>query len=482
MKATAVILALIFGGVSAHLLQNDSHHRQFTRRKLPAGEAAYESMTDPSQECKYYEAPEISQMNKNNLLPKVDKIANIVDGDKEANSVWSDIQSSGIIPGDVKVKADSSNGQHMGASSKQSNYKDSEDPDCWWTDSGCTKPKHKNIPQDIDTCPEPNTYGLTFDDGPNCTHNAFYDYLKEKKLKATMFYIGSNVATLPYQAQRAITDGHDVCVHTWSHRYMTTLSNEQVFAELFYTIRVIKAVLGVTPTCWRPPFGDVDDRVRAIAAGLGLTTIIWNQDSNDWDIQPYGSSSPSTISSNYDKIIKKGGQESVIVLSHELYNETMQMFINKQPEISQAFKNTVPISACYNITKPYLETGITYPNFNDFIAGNANYQGLPDGNSIKIDPNVKLNLSPVSKQSNGFANPGSSSGSSGSSGNQSNSADDTSGTSGGGGGVSGSGSSSNQPGPTSGDSSNDNRNAAVSTMVSIFSVCIPTLVAFVSCL
>lgn len=67
------------------------------------------------------------------------------------------------------------------------------DPDCWWSWSHCDKPKHAGIPADTTTCPEPHTWGLTFDDGPNCTHNAFYDYLEQNQWTATLFYIGSNV-------------------------------------------------------------------------------------------------------------------------------------------------------------------------------------------------------------------------------------------------------------------------------------------------
>ena len=32
------------------------------------------------------------------------------------------------------------------------------------------------------------------------------------------FYIGSNVFDWPLQALRAVDDGHQICVHTWSHR------------------------------------------------------------------------------------------------------------------------------------------------------------------------------------------------------------------------------------------------------------------------
>lgn len=40
-------------------------------------------------------------------------------------------------------------------------------------------------------------------------------------------------------------------------------------------MKVIKDVTGVTPNTFRPPYGDIDDRVRAIAAQMGLTPIIW---------------------------------------------------------------------------------------------------------------------------------------------------------------------------------------------------------------
>lgn len=59
---------------------------------------------------------------------------------------------------------------------------------------------------------------------------------------------------------------------------MTSFSNEIAFAELYYTRKLIKDILGVTPKCWRPPFGDVDNRVRVIAEGMNMTNIVWSDD------------------------------------------------------------------------------------------------------------------------------------------------------------------------------------------------------------
>jgi hypothetical protein len=35
---------------------------------------------------------------------------------------------------------------------------------------------------------------------------------------------------------------------------MTSLTNEEVFAEFYYSKKAIKDVLGVTVQCWRPPY------------------------------------------------------------------------------------------------------------------------------------------------------------------------------------------------------------------------------------
>ena len=42
------------------------------------------------------------------------------------------------------------------------------------------------------------------------------------------------------------------------HPYLTTLTNEQIIAELGWTKKVIYDVLGVTPLYMRPPYGDIE--------------------------------------------------------------------------------------------------------------------------------------------------------------------------------------------------------------------------------
>jgi len=262
------------------------------------------------------------------------------------------------------------------------------DPDCWWTVTQCVTPKVSGVKGDIAAAPEPRTLGYGFDDGPNCSHNAFYDYLVEKNQKATMFYIGSNVLDWPLQAQRAVADGHEICVHSWSHRSMTAFTNEQAFGELWYTMQAIKLVTGVTPTCWRPPLGDVDDRIRYIAQQMGLENVLWKYNSNDWEV---GSNNvtTATVQANYDALIAAAGAGTfdttgAIMLTHELNNYTMQTAVDNYPKLAAAFDHIVPVGVSLNKTQPYAETNYTQPSFAAYNAarvGGASPSGSSSGSA-----------------------------------------------------------------------------------------------------
>ncbi|KAJ7620665.1 hypothetical protein B0H17DRAFT_1172887 [Mycena rosella] len=260
-------------------------------------------------------------------------------------------------------------------------YSDS-DPDCWWTYSQCVTPKLSGLKPDVSSVPEPHTLGYGFDDGPYCGHNVFYNYLATKKQKATFFYIGSNVQGYPLEAQRAVTDGHEICVHTWSHPYMTATTNEGAFAELWYTLQMIKLATGVTPTCWRPPYGDVDDRIRYIAAQLGLETILWLYDTDDAEEGSNGVTA-KTVQANYDSFIAKArsgafNTTGAIILTHELDNFTTQAAIDNYPTLAGVFDHIVPIAVSQNKTQPYVETNYTMPSFAEYISNTT----LPNNSSL----------------------------------------------------------------------------------------------------
>ncbi|KAI8092209.1 uncharacterized protein B0P05DRAFT_525274 [Gilbertella persicaria] len=173
-----------------------------------------------------------------------------------------------------------------------------------------------------------------------------------------MFYIGSNVLDWPYGALRGAVDGHHIASHTWSHPYMTTLTNKEVLAELYFTQKAIKLATGLTPRYWRPPYGDVDDRVRWIASQLGMTAVIWNLDTDDWAADD--GSTPEAVEKTYQEFVDMGSNGTFatggnIVLTHEIDNLTMSLALEYLPKIQSSYKQVLDVATCANITNPYFE-------------------------------------------------------------------------------------------------------------------------------
>lgn len=145
---------------------------------------------------------------------------------------------------------------------------------------------------------------------------------------------------------------------------MTTLTNAEVVAELYWTLRAIKEATGITPRCWRPPQGDVDDRVRAIAWQMGMHTILWDKDTQDWNLQAPGGGylSPGQVDKKFSKWLReqKSQTHGTVVLQHELNSATIRMAEKWLPKIKNNFK-VVPASACNEVTRPYWEEDVMYP-------------------------------------------------------------------------------------------------------------------------
>ena len=74
---------------------------------------------------------------------------------------------------------------------------------------------------------------LTFDDGPSEVTNQILDTLKQEKVKATFFVLGSNVKTLPNVVKRIYDEGHYVANHGYSHVYSKIYASPQTVLDEF---------------------------------------------------------------------------------------------------------------------------------------------------------------------------------------------------------------------------------------------------------
>ncbi|KAI7820110.1 hypothetical protein BC939DRAFT_479065 [Gamsiella multidivaricata] len=286
---------------------------------------------------------------------------------------------------------------------------------CWWTCQKC------EAPGDITSCPKTGTWGLTYDeilwtlvicthasrknsarvhfgppkfatnnpqvlsttkqyalshsslldaclpclDGPSPDSPRLYDNLLAHKQKATLFIVGSRAISFPATLKRAYADGHQIAIHTWSHPSMTSLTNQQIVAELKWTEKAIFDTIGVTPLYWRPPYGDVDNRVRNIATQLGYKTSIWTQDfdTDDWNI-PGGTATAQSVVATFQSWLAKIPTMSTgfIVLEHDLFPQEVDVSVNGILPIAYATKNLVmqPIAQCLSDGKPYKEGAGTF--------------------------------------------------------------------------------------------------------------------------
>ncbi|KAG0046512.1 chitin deacetylase [Gryganskiella cystojenkinii] len=95
---------------------------------------------------------------------------------------------------------------------------------------------------------------------------------------------GSNVVKLPELVLKEVNAGHHLASYTWSGHALTTLTNEQIVAEIRWTEKAIEQATGYRVRYVRPPYGDVDNRVRYVLKELGYTVVNWSGkafDSND---------------------------------------------------------------------------------------------------------------------------------------------------------------------------------------------------------
>jgi peptidoglycan/xylan/chitin deacetylase (PgdA/CDA1 family) len=72
--------------------------------------------------------------------------------------------------------------------------------------------------------------------------------------------------------------------HTFLHPHLKSVSDERIREELAMTQAVLYTLTGRQATCFRPPYGEYDERCVRIAAALGLHTIEFDLASGDPDI------------------------------------------------------------------------------------------------------------------------------------------------------------------------------------------------------
>ena len=108
------------------------------------------------------------------------------------------------------------------------------------------------------------------------------DILDDHGVSATFFVVGDWVDKYP-ESVKALSDaGNEVMNHSVSHAHFSTLSTEQILADVTGCNEKIEAITGLAPTLFRCPYGEYDDHVIRAIHSLDMTPVQWDVDSLDW--------------------------------------------------------------------------------------------------------------------------------------------------------------------------------------------------------
>ncbi len=129
---------------------------------------------------------------------------------------------------------------------------------------------------------------LTFDACPTNLPDEFdqqvIDVLQKEQVPATLFLSGRWVEKHPEQAKfLAGKPQFEIAAHSYYHPHLMEKPDDRVMREMKRTQAIIKKTTGKTPKYFRPPYGEVDERVATLAKTAGLVTIQYDIASGDPD-------------------------------------------------------------------------------------------------------------------------------------------------------------------------------------------------------
>ena len=155
-----------------------------------------------------------------------------------------------------------------------------------------------------------HTIYLTFDDGPDATWTPMIlSLLHRYHVPATFFVIGYAVKDNPALVVAEHAAGYSVQNHTEYHPDLTKVpANQLLSVEINPVDRQIQKLIGVTPTCLRPPYGGFNQTVRRVASSVGLHLAMWDVDTVDW-------SRPGTTS--IIRSVLSGLYPGAVILMHD---------------------------------------------------------------------------------------------------------------------------------------------------------------------
>jgi probable sporulation protein (polysaccharide deacetylase family) len=141
--------------------------------------------------------------------------------------------------------------------------------------------------------------------------------LKEEKVKATFFFVGTWVEKFPELVRDIANDGHEIANHGFYHGHPAQMGRGDLERLILDNQRLLAKTIQREPVkLFAPPYGEFDQDVLNVVGDLGYRTILWTVDTVDWK-RP----APEVIQERVDKKIRPGS----IVLMHPTVPTTVAL-------------------------------------------------------------------------------------------------------------------------------------------------------------
>lgn len=151
---------------------------------------------------------------------------------------------------------------------------------------------------------------LTFDDGPSKHTEKILNTLKKENARATFFIVGNKASFYQSTLLKMVAGGNEIGNHSYSHKLLTRLSNEEFKKEIDKTQEVIFETTGYISKLIRPTYGGYSDKLMS---NTDLKLTLWDVDSSDWRYK-----SERKIVNNVLNYVEDGD----IILMHDTFART----------------------------------------------------------------------------------------------------------------------------------------------------------------
>ena len=139
--------------------------------------------------------------------------------------------------------------------------------------------------------------------------------------------------------------------HTYDHTDLTSLSPEDMSAQIAGVDEELLSLTGHGATVLRPPYGAINDSVRST---VGTPMILWSIDTLDWETQD----AQATVDTALSQV-----QDGSIILMHDIFSTSVDAAELLVPKLIEQGYQLVTVHELAELHNTELKTGVAYGDF-----------------------------------------------------------------------------------------------------------------------